>query len=86
MELGALKNAIRKHKGTVSLEVTLSGHHVAVPIQKSGFMEVLGEFGNQRNHETGLIFNDGTITVGGTGGKSPQVYVDDDDLFDELLG
>lgn len=86
MELGQLKNAIRHHKGTVLLEVTLAGHHVAVPIQKAGFMDALKGFGDQRNHETGLAFYDGVITVGSVPPPSTTLQPEQDyDLFDDLF-
>jgi hypothetical protein len=58
MELGKLKSAIRSRKGNPAVMVNLSGHTVAVTVQKTSIMEALDELFKTRNTETGLIMDD----------------------------
>ena len=62
MQLGKLRSAIRAHKGTINVQVTLGGVPVKIPVQKSGFLnDVLPQFASEKTGETDLSYDDGLV-------------------------
>lgn len=77
MLFGQLRSAIRKHKGTVTVEATLAGgQSISIPVQKTPFIKesLPAAFGGEeKNLETGLTFLDGHVFPEGGGAPAEPV-------------